>query len=67
MKKCYAAACAMVKDEPDLREWAAYHLAVGFEHLLIYDNESRIPVSVVLGDFIAAGFVTVTGMRLSLS
>ncbi len=63
MKKCYAAACAMVKDEPDLREWVSYHLAVGFEFLLIYDNESRVPVSVVLGDFIAAGFVTVFKVR----
>jgi hypothetical protein len=59
MKKCYAAVCTMVKDELDLREWVAYHLAVGFDHLLVYDNESRLPVSVLLGDFVAAGVVTV--------
>jgi Glycosyltransferase family 92 len=58
MKKCYAAACVMVKDELDIREWVAYHLAIGIEHLLIYDNESRLPTSVTLAGFIAAGLVT---------
>ncbi len=54
----YSAVCAMVRDEPDLREWVAYHLAIGFEHVYLYDNESKMPVSVVLRDFVAAGKVS---------
>lgn len=66
MKAGYSAVCVMVRDEPDLREWVAYHLAVGFEHLYIYDNESKVPVSIVLRDFVAAGKVStflVTGKK----
>src|SRR5436189_5694342 len=54
----YLTACTMVRDEPDLREWAAYHVCVGFEHLYVYDNGSKLPVSLVLGDFVAKGLVT---------
>ena len=33
--------CAIVKDEGRyIREWLAYHNAIGFEHFYIYDNES---------------------------
>ncbi|MDO5484514.1 MAG: glycosyltransferase family 2 protein, partial [Desulfovibrionaceae bacterium] len=41
----YAGICAIARDEtPHLREWALHHLAVGFEHIIIYDNGSREPV-----------------------
>lgn len=33
--------CAIVKDERRyLEEWAAFHLAIGFEHIVLYDNDS---------------------------
>ena len=33
--------CAIAKDEaPYVREWVAYHLAIGFQHITIYDNDS---------------------------
>ena len=35
------AICAIFKNEaPFLLEWIAYHIAVGFEHLVLYDNDS---------------------------
>jgi hypothetical protein len=34
----YLTVTAMVKDELDLEEWIAFHLAVGVDHLLIYNN-----------------------------
>lgn len=34
-----------VKDENDyLDEWVSYHFGIGFEHIVIYDNESIVPV-----------------------
>lgn len=34
-----------VRDENEyLDEWVIYHLGIGFEHIVIYDNESIIPV-----------------------
>ena len=56
----YASLCAIVKDEDrDIREWLAYHLAIGFEHVLLYDNKSRVPLRATLADLVAAGLVTV--------
>lgn len=40
-RKYYLSACIIVKDEGRyLPEWIAFHLAVGFEHFYIYDNDS---------------------------
>lgn len=33
--------CAILKDELDLKEWLAYHKAIGFDHLFIYDNNEK--------------------------
>jgi O-antigen biosynthesis protein len=34
--------CAFVKDEAiDLLEWIAYHLLVGFDHIVLFDNGSQ--------------------------
>jgi hypothetical protein len=33
-----------VRDEIDLDEWVTYHLGIGFDHIVIYDNKSIIPV-----------------------
>ncbi len=33
--------CAIFRDEaPDLLEWIAYHLTIGFDHIVLYDNGS---------------------------
>lgn len=43
---------AIVKDEPDLREWIEYHKLVGVDHFYLYDNcegESQLD-SFVTGD-----------------
>lgn len=62
----YASICAIIKDEDrDIREWLAYHLAIGFEHVLIYDNNSRIPLRDTLQDLVSAGLVTVVDWPLT--
>lgn len=62
----YASLCAIVKDEDrDIREWLAYHLAIGFEHALIYDNNSRIPLRTTLEDLVSSGLVTVVEWPLT--
>jgi hypothetical protein len=39
-----------VRDENEyLDEWIKYHLSIGFEHIVIYDNESIIPVKNIWG------------------
>lgn len=41
----YAMIATMVRDDGDyLDEWVEYHLAIGFDHVLIYDHLSIIPV-----------------------
>ena len=41
-KRYHSAVCAIAKDENTyVLEWAAYHLALGFEHVFLYDNMSR--------------------------
>lgn len=41
----------MVRDDNDyLDEWINYHLSIGFEHVLIYDHKSIIPVVDIWGD-----------------
>lgn len=61
----YVSICAIVKDEDkDVREWLHYHFATGFEHALIFDNNSRVPLKKVLADFIAGGLVTIEDFPL---
>lgn len=56
----YASICAIIKDEDkDVREWLNYHFMTGFEHVLIFDNNSRTPLKRTLSDFISNGLVTV--------
>ena len=39
--------CAIAKDETAyLAEWIDYHLGLGFDRIVIYDNESAIPIKV---------------------
>lgn len=56
----FASICAIARDEDkDIKEWLDYHLMIGFEHFLIFDNNSLIPLKQTLKEFIAAGLVTV--------
>lgn len=55
----------IAKDEPDIAEWVAYHLFIGAQHILIYDNGSRIPIAQTLRGFIGAGLVTVVQLDAS--
>lgn len=53
----YLGLCAIAKDEtPFLREWVAYHHLIGFERIIVYDNESEVPAREVLADMIDAGW-----------
>lgn len=62
----YAAICAIVKDEDlDIIEWILYHLAIGFEHFLIYDNNSAHPLKYQLKEFIDHDLVTVIDFPLT--
>lgn len=62
----YASICAIVKDEDkDVREWLNYHFLTGFEHVLIFDNNSQIPLKKTLSDFISNGLVTVEDFPLN--
>jgi hypothetical protein len=41
MTKMRSALCAIAKNEgPYVREWIAYHLALGFDKIVIFDNDS---------------------------
>ena len=59
----YLTVCAIAKDELDIAEWVAYHIAVGVDHIQIYDNESEVPIRAVLRKWIKAGLVTVNVAR----
>ncbi len=63
--------CAIAKDEDTiLREWVAWHLLIGFEKILIYDNDSTTPVCDILEDFLNAGLVethTIKGPQRQLT
>ena len=62
----YTTICAIAKDEnPHLKEWVLYHLAVGFEHIIIYDNNSKVPISQELAEYVSAGLVTVIDWPLT--
>lgn len=56
----YAMVCAIARDEvPAVRDWVLYHAAIGFEHILIYDNGNNPPLSEVLREDCEGGLVTV--------
>lgn len=47
----YAILSTYVRDDNDyLDEWIKYHLAIGFEHIVMYDHKSKIPVQNIWGD-----------------
>lgn len=60
-RKYHSAVVAIARDEnPYLLEWAAYHLAIGFEHVFVYDNMSREPLADLFSVEGAHRYVTVT-------
>ena len=56
----YCAVCLAAKDEEYyLQEWVEYHLRIGFDAIIIYDNGSTIPIKQILYNFITLGRVIV--------
>lgn len=39
------------RDEKNIKEWAAHHLLIGFDYVIIYDHKSIIPLSQVFSNF----------------
>ena len=42
---------ANARDEKHIREWAAHHLLIGFDKIIIFDHKSKIPLSKVFENF----------------
>ncbi len=60
MQLHYLALCAIAKDEDRyLPEWIHYHILVGVERFIIYDNDSATPIAQILAEYVKAGIVTV--------
>jgi len=54
----YLALAAVAKDFPQVvREWADYHLAIGFQKIYIFDSDNPNPAGMILQDLIDAGKV----------
>ncbi len=61
----YTSICTLAKDEDkNLKEWVLYNFAIGFEHIVIYDNNSKNPIKNTLSEFISNGLVTVFDLDL---
>jgi hypothetical protein len=39
------------RDEKHIREWAAHHLLIGFDRIVIFDHKSKIPLQKVFENF----------------
>ena len=39
------------RDEKNIKEWAAHHLLIGFDHIVIFDHKSIIPLKSVFNHF----------------
>jgi len=39
------------RDEKNIREWAAHHLLIGFDMIIIFDHKSKIPLKNVFSNF----------------
>ena len=60
------AICAIIRNENlYLREWVEHHKHMGFDHIILYDNnnpDGEYPHQVI-GDYIMSGFVEVNNVR----
>ena len=54
-----------VRDEKNLKEWVDYHILLGFEHILIVDHLSIIPVSEILKNSVHIGKITIKRYEVS--
>ncbi len=56
--KKFLGAVIIIKNEaPYIKEWVDFHMAVGFEHFFIYDNESTDNTREILKPYIESGVV----------
>lgn len=39
------------RDEKNIKEWAAHHLLLGFDNIIIFDHKSKIPIHHILYNF----------------
>ena len=39
------------RDEKNIKEWAAHHLLIGFDYIIIFDHKSKIPLKDVFKNF----------------
>ncbi len=52
--------CAIIKDEHEyIREWVLHNRLIGFDKIVLYDNNSSKPYTRELGDMIENGFVEI--------
>lgn len=58
--KYYIGLCTIAKNETAyLDEWVRYHIDLGVNHILVFDNDSEEPIERTLREWIDAGYVTV--------
>ena len=56
----YCAICCIAKDEDAyIKEWVEYHLLLGFDAIIIYDNHSIVPLREVLKAYVSGGRVII--------
>ncbi|MCR5563024.1 MAG: glycosyltransferase family 92 protein [Desulfovibrio sp.] len=56
----YCALCCIARDEDFyIEEWVDYHLLLGFDKIIIYDNHSKISLKTLLDRYIKSGSVIV--------
>ena len=56
----YCALCCIAKDEDVyIKEWVDYHLLLGFDTIIIYDNHSVVSLRDVLKMYVSAGRVII--------
>ena len=39
------------RDEKNIKEWAAHHLLIGFDFIIIFDHKSKIPLTNIFSNF----------------
>jgi len=60
----YCAISIMCRDENQyLEEWIDYHLLIGFDHIQIWDNESKIPIRETVKKYIQNKTVSVKEIK----
>ena len=42
---------ANVRDEKHIKEWAAHHLLIGFDIIVLFDHKSKTPLQTVFAKF----------------